>query len=403
LLGFVANRAHHAEVGGATPGSMPTTARCLAEEGVVIAPMFVARKGTVDWGPVRELLTSGTFPSRAVDENLADLHAQFASIRRGVVALQDLAANHGVELVRRFMALLKQRSADALASALSLLPAGAMNARDELDDGTPIEVTCERVAGKLVVDFQGSGATHPGNLNATPGIVNSALIYVLRLLAGENLPLNEGLLRDVELRIPRGVLSPEFPNDPCACPAVVGGNVETSQRIVDVLVTALGMAACSQGTMNNLVIGNESFSYYETIAGGTGAGPGFAGCDAIHSHMTNTAITDPEVFEVRQPLRLERFAIRPGTGGDGRFAGGSGVVRRVRVLAPVSVSILSQRRTNGPPGAAGGGDGMCGEQWIERTDGTREKLDSSFSGILNPGDVIEISTPGGGGWGSAKT
>lgn len=403
LLGFVANRAHHAEVGGATPGSMPTTARCLAEEGVVIAPMFVARKGSVDWGPVRELLAGGEFPSRAVDENLADLHAQFASIRSGTVALQDLAANHGAEGVRRFMTLLKQRSADALANALSRLPAGVMKARDELDDGMPIEVTCERVGGKLIVDFQGSGDVHPGNLNATPGIVNSALIYVLRLLAGENLPLNEGLLRDVELRIPRGVLSPGFPDDPRRCPAVVGGNVETSQRIVDVLMTAFGMAACSQGTMNNLVIGNESFSYYETIAGGTGAGPGFAGCDAIHSHMTNTAITDPEVFEVRQPLRLEQFAVRTGTGGSGRFAGGAGVVRRVRVLAPVSVSILAQRRTKGPPGSTGGGDGVHGEQWIERPDGTRDKLGSSFSGILNPGDVIEISTPGGGGWGNAGT
>lgn len=401
LLGFVANRAHHAEVGGATPGSMPTNARCLAEEGVVISPTFVARKGRVDWKPVRERLAGGDHPSRAVEENMADLHAQLASIRRGAIALRELAADHGSGVVHRFMALLKQRSANALANALSRLPAGDLNARDQLDDGTPIEVTCERDAGKLVVDFRGSGGVHPGNLNATPGIVNSALVYVLRVLAGEDLPLNEGFLRDVELRIPRGVLSPEFPDDPRACPAVVGGNVETSQRLVDVLMTAFGMAACSQGTMNNLVLGNENFSYYETIAGGTGAGPGFAGCDAVHSHMTNTAITDPEVFEVRQPLRLERFAVRTGSGGAGRFVGGSGIVRRIRVLAPVSVSLLTQRRMKNPPGAAGGGGGMCGEQWIERTDGAREKLSSSFSGSLNPGDVIEIFTPGGGGWGKA--
>jgi len=243
-------------------------------------------------------------------------------------------------------------------------------------------------------------------LNATPGIVRSAVLYVLRLLIDEPLPLNEGLLEEVELIIPTGMLNPEFPEDPSRAPAVVGGNVETSQRIVDTLLKALRVSACSQGTMNNVVFGNESFAYYETIGGGAGAGPGFEGASGVHTHMTNTAITDPEILEQRYPVRLERFAIRRGSGGAGDsggfggWRGGDGLVRELVFLEPLTVSILSQHRKDGPYGVAGGVTGKPGRQWIERAAGGRRALGSVDGCEVAPGDRLVVETPGGGGWGS---
>ena len=399
LLGFVANRAHHAEMGGVRPGSMPADATCLAEEGVVIAPMLLARAGRTDWERVRQVLSGGSHPSRAVEENIADLHAQLASIRRGAAALQSLARVTGAERVGQFMELLKARSADALGEALAEFSESRYEAVDSLDDGSPIRVACWREGERLIFDFAGSAGVHPGNLNATPAIVRSAVIYVLRMLAGREMPLNEGLMRNVELRIPEGMLSPRFVDDPRRCPAVVGGNVETSQRVVDVLMQALGLAACSQGTMNNTIFGNARFSYYETIGGGSGAGPGFDGCDAVHCHMTNTAITDAEVMELRLPVRLERFSIRRGSGGTGRFRGGDGIERRIRFLEAASLSVLTQRRTSGPPGGSGGLRGSAGEQWIERREGRREAIAGIAGAELRAGDLLVMLTPGGGGWG----
>lgn len=401
LLGYLANRAHHAEIGGVRPGSMPPEARRLIEEGVVFAPMLLVRDGVADWEGVAARLRDGLYPSRRVDENIADLHAQLASIRLGVDTLQDLARRHGAETITHFMRRLKDRAAAALGEALDVREMVDACAADALDDGTAVVVRVSREARRLRVDFTGSGAVHPGNLNATPAIVRSALIYVLRLLAGRDLPLNEGLLRDVDLVLPPGLLAPPFDDDPARCPAVVGGNVETSQRIVDVLVRAFGLAASSQGTMNNLIFGNARFSYYETIGGGTGAGDGFAGCDGVHSHMTNTAITDPEVMELRLPVRLERFALRRGSGGAGRFRGGEGIERVIGFLEPVEVSLLTQRRGDGPPGLAGGSAGASGEQWLERAaGGGRIPLGATASVHASAGDRLGIRTPGGGGWGS---
>jgi 5-oxoprolinase (ATP-hydrolysing) len=403
LLGYVANRAHHAEIGGMHPGSMSPDARSLVEEGVVIAPIHLVRAGVARWEAMRELLEAAPYPSRAVNENLADLHAQLAAIRLGAGALGVLARRHGSAQLREFMARLQARAAGAVAAALARLPGGRWEACDALDDGTIVQVKCTRADGagaRLRIDFAGSGKVHPGNLNATPAIVRSATLYVLRVLAGSALPLNEGLMRDVDLIVPPGLLAPEFPFDPAACPAVAGGNVETSQRIVDVLLSAFGLAACSQGTMNNVVLGTDRISYYETIGGGTGAGPGFAGCDAVHSHMTNTAITDPEVMERRLPLRVERFAVRWGSGGSGQYPGGAGIERRLRFLASFSLSMLTQRRRIGPPGLAQGTPGQPGVQWIERADGGRETLGACAQSMLNPGDVLVVQTPGGGGWGT---
>ncbi|MBE2216101.1 MAG: hydantoinase B/oxoprolinase family protein [Opitutaceae bacterium] len=402
LLGYVASRAHHAEIGGVRPGSMPPDARRLAEEGVILAPMLLVRAGRAAWQDVSALLRGGLYPSRRVDENIADLHAQLASIRLGVESLRALAGRAGAGAVACFMRRLKERAAVALAMALDRRGALEATATDALDDGTPIVVRLSRAGSgsRLRVDFSGSGDVHPGNLNATPAIVRSALIYVLRLVASCDLPLNEGLMRDVDLVLPEGVLSPPFDEDPARCPAVVGGNVETSQRVVDVLVRAFGLAACSQGTMNNLIFGNERVSYYETIGGGTGAGEGFSGCHGVHSHMTNTAITDPEVLELRLPVRLKCFALRRGSGGAGRFRGGDGLERVLEFLEPAVVSLLTQRRVSGPPGLAGGRAGAPGRQWIERaSQGHRESLGSIAGTRVEPGDVLGISTPGGGGWG----
>jgi 5-oxoprolinase (ATP-hydrolysing) len=248
---------------------------------------------------------------------------------------------------------------------------------------------------------------HPGNLNATPAVVRAVVLYVLRLLVAEPLPLNEGLLAPVELVVPEGMLNPAFPDDASRAPAVVGGNVETSQRLVDTLIAALnqltpdGLAACSQGTMNNVLFGDQRFGYYETVCGGCGAGPGFAGASAVHSHMTNTRITDPEVLEHRFPVRLERFAVRRGSGGAGACRGGDGAVRELTFLAPVSLSVVSQHRVEAPFGAAGGGDGARGRQRLFRAGGGVEELASVDGREVGVGDRLLLETPGGGGWGSA--
>ena len=402
LIGYVANRAHHAEIGGVRPGSMPPDARCLAEEGVVIPPMRLVRGGEANWDAVRNLLSQAPYPSRAVEENLADLHAQVASIRRGADALAELSSRVGIGIVRHFMGRLKERSAGMLAEALHVLGAVHLRAVDAMDDGTPIIVRCESTSGGLAIDFTGSAGVHPGNLNATPAIVHSAVIYVLRLLAGRDMPLNEGLLRDVRIVIPPGILSPVFSDRAEECPAVVGGNVETSQRIVDVLLQALGLAACSQGTMNNVTFGSDRFSCYETIGGGAGATGGGDGCSAVHVHMTNTAITDAEVMEARLPVRVERFAIRASSGGAGRHRGGDGIERRIRFLEVAELSLLTQRRMVGPPGFQGGHAGERGRQWIERADGRVEPLAFAAATRVESGDVLVVQTPGGGGWGDPR-
>jgi 5-oxoprolinase (ATP-hydrolysing) len=430
---FVASRAHHAEIGGRTPGSMPPDASCLAEEGVVIRDFALVRNGRSREDALRELLSSGPYPSRNPAENLADVAAQQAAGTHGAKELRRLAERYTVATIEMMMGRLIELAGDSISGWLAALPKGKLAYRDALDDGTPIAVQLRPGHGKLVIDFAGTGPVHRHGFNATRSIVTAAVMYVLRTVTGSELPLCEGVLRDVELVIPPGLLDPPPGPTPETSAAVVAGNVETSQRVVDVLLGALGVAAASQGTMNNLLLGNDRLGYYETIGGGSGATAGHPGADAVHTHMTNTRITDPEVLESRLPIRLWRFAIRRGSGGRGRHDGGCGIVRELEFLQPLTVSLITSRRVTSPYGADGGGAGQPGSNaWIrgERGEGVRRdtgvryrwreirfprtwhrgsqtNISRAVVTELGPtatfeaaaGDRLRIETPGGGGWG----
>jgi 5-oxoprolinase (ATP-hydrolysing) len=399
LLGYVASRAHHAEIGGIRPGSMPPDARVLAEEGVVISPFHLIEAGVAHWDRIKKLLEDSPLPTRCVADNLADLRAAIAANHSGVCALQSMANSCGDDVVAHYMDQLERLAEQRIREALSRIPDGTYQASERLDDGAVIAVRIELSGDQAHIDFTGSASVHPGNLNATPAIVQSAVIYVLRLLLHEPLPLNEGLLRAVTITVPPGLLNPYFPDDPKRAPAVVGGNVETSQRLVDTLLAALGIVACSQGTMNNLIFGDAHYGYYETLGGGCGAGPDFHGASAVHSHMTNTRITDPEIIEHRYPVRVRRFAIREGSGGAGRFKGGDGLIREIEFLKPATLSILSQHRHEQPYGLHGGQPGARGQQQVIRADGTKLTLTSIDGCEMAAGDRLILKTPGGGGYG----
>lgn len=395
LLGFVANRAHHAEIGGLSPGSMPAHATRLEEEGVVISPMHLCRSGVADFEAVRRMLLEAPHPTRAVEDNLADLQAQLAANRLGVERVREECRG----MTAPFGSIL-EHSRRVMRAFMDRLPEGS--AEEALDDGSEIRVRISKSATRLVVDFTGTSAQHPRNLNATPAIVRSAVLYVLRLVLQEDLPLNEGLLADVEIVVPPGsMLSPKF--DARNLPAVVGGNTEVSQRVVDTLLKALRIQACSQGTMNNFLFGNERSGYYETICGGTGAGEAFAGASAVHSHMTNTAITDVEVVERRHPVRVREFSVRRGSGGEGAQNGGDGVVREFEFLEPLTVSLLTQHRTTRPYGMSGGEAGVSGRQSLIRSNGSVETIAPSATFMVAAGERVRIETPGGGGFGSSNT
>jgi 5-oxoprolinase (ATP-hydrolysing) len=392
---FVASRGHHADVGGKTPGSMPPDSHALSEEGVVLPPSLLVRGGVFDEASVRAQLGAGPWPARAPDDNVADLEAMVAANRTGVALLEALCAEQGAEGVAATMRALQKAAAGKVAVEIAKLPRGDHAFADAMDDGTPL-VVCVRVDGaRMEIDFSGTGPASSGNLNAPAAVVQAAVLYVLRALVAERIPLNSGCLEPVSVRIPEGSLL-----DPPPGSAVVGGNVETSQRIVDVLLGALGLAAASQGTMNNVAFGNERFGYYETIGGGAGAGDGFVGASCVHSHMTNTRITDPEVLESRFPVRLAEFSRRVGSGGRGRYPGGDGLVRCYHFLAPVTVSLLSERRTRAPFGLEGGGDGARGRNRVERADGSVEQVPGHAGLTLDSGDRLVIETPGGGGYGA---
>ncbi|HSI65008.1 MAG TPA: hydantoinase B/oxoprolinase family protein, partial [Candidatus Saccharimonadia bacterium] len=395
LLGFVANRAHHAEIGGRSPGSMPANATSLVEEGVVIPPMLLRRDGAVHLEEMGQLLTEGPYPTRGVEDNLADLQAQLASNLLGAERLCELARAADTS---EAMAWLLSESRLLMRRFLDAIPEGS--AEESLDDGHLIRVHLRKKSDRLQIDFAGTSAQHPANLNATPAILRSAVLYVLRLALQEDLPLNEGLLEDVDILLPEGsLLSPIFTDDAAQCPAVVGGNTEVSQRVVDTLLKAFRLQACSQGTMNNFLFGNARFGYYETLCGGTGAGATYHGSDAMHSHMTNTAITDPEIIERRYPVRVRQFAIRRNSGGTGKWNGGDGVIREVEFLEPLTISLLTQHRKVAPYGVDDGGDGARGAQTLRHADGTAEILPSSVTRDVRPGDRLKIETPGGGAWG----
>ena len=387
---FVASRGHHADVGGVAPGSMPPHATKLEEEGVVFRALQVVRDGRFDRDAVLSILQGGPWPARRPAENLADLEAQIAANQAGARLLHELCGHYGTELICAAMQAIQDDAADAVAAAIARLPPGDHVFADAMDDGAAIVVKIWREGARLHVDFTGTAPQDPGNLNAPRAVTVSALLYVLRLLAGRTMPLNSGCLRAVDLTVPPGLLSP----GPGA--AVAAGNVETSQRVVDVLLGALGLAAASQGTMNNLTFGDASFGYYETLGGGAGACEGHAGRSGVHTHMTNTRITDPEVLEARFPVRLWCFALRRGSGGVGCWPGGDGLVRELEFLRPMHVAILSQRRLRAPFGLAAGGPGAPGRNLLDG-----QPLPGRVAVEVVAGQRLRIETPGGGGHGGS--
>ncbi|MBI1358780.1 MAG: 5-oxoprolinase [Alphaproteobacteria bacterium] len=391
---FVGNRGHHADIGGGTPGSTPPDSTRLPEEGVVIDNFLLRQGGEFREDAFRRLLADAEYPARNPDTNVSDIKAQIAANEAGIRELGALVARYGWPTVETYMGHVMANAEESVRRVIDWLIDGSFDY--EMDDGSHLRVriTVDHAAREAVIDFTGTDGQRPGNFNAPPAVTRAAVLYVFRCLIEDDLPLNEGCLKPLRIIVPEGTFLSPAPG--CA---VVAGNTEVSQAICNALLGALGASAASQGTMNNLLIGNDTFQYYETICGGAGAGPGFDGASAVHTHMTNTRITDPEIMELRLPVRVEQFSVRRGSGGDGEYLGGDGAIRKIRALARSSVSIVSSRRTVAPFGLSGGKDGACGREWIERADGTIEPLGGVAQAELAPGDAIVIETPGGGGWG----
>jgi len=400
---FTASRAHHAEIGGIRPGSMPPFSKNLGEEGVLIRNFKLVDAGRSRADDLRALLTSAEFPSRSPDDNLADIAAQTAANHQGARDLLRLVERYTWPVVEAYMRHIRDAAERKMRSALRAIPDGRYAFTDHLDDGTPITAAVTIAGDSADIDFTGTGPVSAGNLNANRAIVTAAVMYVFRCLIDEDIPLNEGVLKPVRLTLPECLLNPPAAAEPRDCPAIVGGNVETSQRTVDVLLGALKMAAASQGTMNNTLFGDATFGYYETVCGGNGATPAGPGADAVHTHMTNTRLTDPEVIELRYPVRVREFSIRRGSGGAGLHRGGDGIVRRIEFLRPLELSLVTQRRGPYPPyGLAGGEPGALGRNTLVRADGTVEALPGRTQLSAGAGDVLVVETPGGGGWGRVR-
>jgi 5-oxoprolinase (ATP-hydrolysing) len=402
LVAYVANRAHHAEIGGKKPGSMPADATTLEEEGVIISPTYLVRNGEALWSNIAHLFTICAWPTRLWEENRADLNGALAAVNYGEQALISLCEKFGANKVTDYMVRIREHAARLFAAKLKSLKLTNAKAVQYLDDGSPLRVKMSKAKGKLVIDFTGSSDVHPGNLNATRAIVQSVVLYVMRLLVNRDIPMNEGLLDNVNIIIPKGLLNPDFSPPKADPPAVVGGNTEVSQRLTDTLLKALNMAACSQGTMNNFLFGNERFGYYETICGGTGATKGFDGTSAVHQHMTNTRISDPELLEWRFPVRLIRFEVRKNSGGKGKWRGGDGVIRELLFLEDLEINILSQHRIEKPYGLNGGSAGKVGRQYILRGN-KKLALGGAVGASVYKGDRLVIETPGGGGFGHTSS
>ncbi len=393
---YVAARGHHADVGGIAPGSIPPDSRSILDEGVLIENFLLVDEGRFCAAEMRALLSSGPHPARNIDQNMADLTAQVAACARGAAGLEAACAEHGRDVVIAFMDHVHANAEEAVRRLVSRLHDGAF--RLEMDSGAVIAVAVriDRYARHVTVDFTGTSAQLPDNFNAPFSVVRAATMYVLRTMIDDSIPMNEGCLAPVTLVVPEGcMLRPAYPA------AVVAGNVETSQAVTDALFGAFGALAASQGTMNNFTFGTDRYQYYETIAGGAGAGPGFAGASAVQTHMTNSRLTDPEILETRFPVLLESFAIRHGSGGAGKWRGGDGAVRRVRFLEPMQAGILAGRRRTAPFGLAGGCDALPGINRIERSSGEAQVLPATASVTVSAGDVMVIETPGGGGYGQA--
>ncbi len=396
-LFYVASRGHHADIGGITPGSMPPNSTTVEEEGVLLDNFQLVSEGNFREKELLELLTSGKYPARNTAQNLADLQAQIAANERGVQELGKMVEHYGLETVQAYMGFVQDNAEASVRRAIDSLKDGEFSYPMDKGGEVKVKIAIARNTRSAKIDFTGTSAQLASNFNAPAAVCKAAVLYVFRTLVDDDIPLNAGCLKPLEIVIPEGcLLNPRYPA------AVVAGNVETSQNITDALYGALGAIAASQGTMNNFTFGNDRYQYYETICGGSGAGANFDGTDAVQTHMTNSRLTDPEVLEWRFPVLLESFSIRPNSGGLGCHRGGNGVIRRIRFLEPMTAAILSGRRVIPPYGLNGGGDGAVGKNWVERSDGTVEELGSTAAVQMQPGDVFVIETPGGGGYGTLK-
>lgn len=415
LLFFAASRAHHAEIGGITPGSMPPFAKNLAEEGVLIKAFRFVSDDHASEEKLMNLLSSAKFPTRSLHDNIADIHAQVAANQTGVAQLLKLVDRHDLNVVKAYMGHIQMAAENMMRRSLLKIDQGEYRFTDYLDNGSPLTVKINIrhlkhngiTGGEAVIDFHGTGDVIEGSLNANSAIVASAVLYCLRCLIHEDIPLNAGMLKPITIILPeRSFLNPPADDDPEKCAAVAGGNVETSQRIVDTIFGALHLVAASQGTMNNVSFGRAgdgkkpAVTYYETIGGGAGAGPDFHGASGVHTHMTNTRLTDPEVLEARYPVRINRFAIRRGSGGNGKYHGGNGIIREIEFLEPLQVSLLTGRRKYAPYGLIGGEPGLKGHNTLRRA-GQENSEEIAWAATFNvqKGDILIIETPGGGGFG----
>jgi 5-oxoprolinase (ATP-hydrolysing) len=395
LLFFVGSRGHHADIGGITPGSMPPDSRTVDEEGILIDDMTIVDDRGFREREIRALLTEARWPARNPDQNLADLRAQIAANARGVQELRRMVDDFGLDTVEAYMRHVQDNAEESVRRVIEVLKPGRYTYEMDDDAVIRVDIDIDRAARSAVIDFTGTSSQRPNNFNAPAAVCRAAVLYVFRTLVDDDIPLNEGCLAPLRLIIPDGsMLSPHYPA------AVVAGNVETSQAIVDALYGALGVLASSQGTMNNFTFGNDRYQYYETLCGGSGAGPDFDGTDAVHTHMTNSRLTDPEVLEWRFPILVRSFAIRPGSGGEGQRRGGCGVVRKIEFRERMTASILSSHRLRPPSGLAGGGAGTVGRNRVERVDGRIDALAGTDRTEMAQGDVFVIETPGGGGFGS---
>ncbi|MBD2137543.1 hydantoinase B/oxoprolinase family protein [Anabaena sp. FACHB-1237] len=394
IIFYVASRGHQADIGGITPGSMPPHSTTIIEEGIIFDNFLLVNQGEFQETAVRKHLLDHPYPSRNPQENIADFKAQIAANERGVKELRNMVQQYGLQTVQTYMQFVQDNAQESVRKAIDVLQNGTFTY--EMDHGAKIkvEVKIDRKNRSAKIDFTGTSPQLNNNFNAPKAVTQAAVLYVFRTLVNDHIPLNAGCLKPLEIIIPQGcMLNPVYPA------AVVAGNVETSQTIVDALYGALGIMSASQGTMNNFTFGNAKYQYYETICGGSGAGINFHGTDGVHTHMTNSRLTDPEVLETRFPVQVESFSLRADSGGKGKFRGGNGVIRRIKFLEPMTANILSSHRIIPPFGLNNGSPGKVGKNWVQRENGTQENLGSTATVEMQPGDVFVIETPGGGGFG----
>ena len=394
ILFYVGSRGHQADIGGTTPGSMPSNSKSVEEEGVLIDNFKLVDQGEFRRDALLELLGSGKYPARNPDQNLADLSAQIAANEKGVKELARMVETFGLETVMAYMGHVQDNAEESVRRVIDVLQPGSFEYA--MDDGAVIKVavSIDKERRQATVDFTGTSEQQNNNFNAPSAICKAAVLYVFRTLVDDEIPMNEGCLKPIDIVIPEGcMLNPVYPA------AVVAGNVETSQVVTDSIYGALGVQAGAQGTMNNTTFGNDTYQYYETVCGGSGAGPDFDGTAGVQTHMTNSRLTDPEVLEWRFPVRLESFEIREGSGGKGKHKGGDGTLRRLRFLEDMEVVILSNRRKVPPFGLKGGDNGEVGRNWVERADGTIEEMTGTDSRSMKPGDTFVLQSPSGGGYG----